>query len=174
MILISNQLTKKYYPFDFKITIEIFLAIDSLEFQINIENQSREKLPINFGLHPYFQISDFNNIRFTNYPTACLNQKENTLEETENLLKNISSGVDLLMYSNGETSFEDLGLNRKITLINPKPFDLSVIWSDPPRKMICLEPWMSPRNSIIHGYRNINLPPNQTQNLKASIKVNAL
>ena len=174
LILVSNQITQKYYPFDFKLNIQISFGIDSLEFNISIKNQSRKKMPINFGLHPYFNISNFNNIEFINYPLDCQNQKNNTVEASDNLLRNISRGVDLLMYSNGEASFKDFGLKRQITLINPKPFDLSVIWSDPPRKMICLEPWTSPRNSFINGYRNINLLPNQIQQLKASIKVNPL
>ena len=172
--LVSNKLTKEYYPFDFKLDIQILFGIDTLEFTINIVNFSRKKMPINFGLHPYFNISAFKNIQFINYPLDCQNQQDNRLEPSNRLLENIANGVDLLMYSCGNISFKDFGFNRQITLINPYPFDISVIWSDPPRKMICLEPWMSPRNSFIDGYRNINLPPNQTQNLKASIKVNAL
>ncbi len=172
--LVSNQLTKKYYPFNFKLNIQIVFGCNSLEFIIHIENCSRKKMPINFGLHPYFNISAFENIEFIKYPLDCQNQKNNTLESSNNSLRNISNGVDLLMYSAGEISFKDFGLNRQITLINPYPFDLSVIWSDPPRKMICLEPWMSPRNSFIDGYRNINLLPNQIQILKASIHVNSL
>jgi len=174
LILVSNQLTKKYYPFNFKLDIQILFGIDSLEFVIKIENFSRKKMPINFGLHPYFNISTFENIEFMNYPMDCQNQINNTLESSHNSLKNVSRGVDLLMYSRGEIAFKDFGLNRQISLINPYPFDISVIWSDPPRKMICLEPWMSPRNSFIDGYRNINLLPNHTKTLKASIKVNNL
>jgi len=174
LILVSNQFTKQYYPFDFKLNIQILFGTDSLEFTINIENFSRKKMPINFGLHPYFNISEFEKIEFINYPLACQNQKNNTIEASDNSLINIAHGVDLLMYSHGEISFKDLGLKRQITLINPYPFDLSVIWSDPPRKMICLEPWMSPRNSFIDGYRNKNLLPNQIQTLKASIYVNNL
>ena len=174
LMLVSNEITKEYYPFNFKLNIEISLGINSLEFEICIVNKSRKRMPVNFGLHPYFNISNFNNLKFINYPRECQNQKNNTLETTENLLSNISDGVDLLMHSNGEISFKDFGLNRQITLINPKPFDLSVIWSDPPRKMICLEPWTSPRNSFIDGFRNINLLPNQMQKLTASIKVNSL
>ena len=150
------------------------MSIATLIFNIEIFNKSDSTMPVNFGLHPYFNISNFNNVKFKNYPRECQNQKNNTIEITENLLSNISDGVDLLMYSNGEISFKDYGLKRQITLINPKPFDLSVIWSDPPRKMICLEPWTSPRNSFIDGFRNINLLPNQMQKLTASIKVNAL
>ena len=174
LILVSNKFTKEFYPFDFKLNVQIRFGIDSLEFNINIKNFSRKKMPINFGLHPYFIISAFQEIKFMNYPLDCQNQQTNTLESSDNLLRNIEHGVDLLMYSCGEISLKDLGLKRQITLINPYPFDLSVIWSDPPRKMICLEPWMSPRNSFIDGYRNINLLPFQTQILKASIKVNNL
>ena len=172
--LVSNQLTKKYYPFDFKLKIQLSFGVDSLEFKIAIENFSRKKMPINFGLHPYFNISTFKKIEFINHPLNCQNQKNNTLELSDNLLTKISNGVDLLMYSHGELSFKDFGFNRKITLLNPYPFDLSVIWTDPPRKMICLEPWMSPRNSFIDGYRNINLLPSKNQVLRASIKVNNL
>ena len=174
LTLASNQLTKKYYPFDFELIIQVIFGSDSLEFIINIENFSSKKMPINFGLHPYFNISEFKNIEFINYPFACQDQKNNTLEESDKSLKNLSDGVDLLMYSRGQIAFKDFGLKRQITLINPYPFDLSVIWSDPPRNMICLEPWMSPRNSFIDGYRNINLLPNHVQRLKASIKVNDL
>ena len=174
LMLVSNQLTRKYYPFDFKLNIQISFGINSLEFEINIENHSSKKMPINFGLHPYFNISAFKNIEFINYPLDCQNQKNNILESSVNLLANISNGIDLLMYSCGNVGFKDFGLSRQITLINPYPFDLSIIWSDPPRKMICLEPWMSPRNSFIEGYRNINLMPNQIQKLTASIEVNTL
>ena len=174
LMLVSDQSTKKYYPFDFKLNIQIIFGVNSLEFTINIKNFSRKKMPINFGLHPYFNISAFKNIEFINHPLDCQNQKNNTLESSDSLLKNISHGVDLLMYSCGKVSFNDFGLNRQVTLINPYPFDLSVIWTDPPRNMICLEPWTSPPNSFIHGYRNINLLPSQRQILKASIKVNNL
>ena len=55
--LVSNQLTKKYYPFDFKLKIQVSFGVDSLDFSIVIENFSRKKMPINFGLHPYFNLS---------------------------------------------------------------------------------------------------------------------
>jgi len=78
------------------------------------------------------------------------------------------------MNTTGMTSFVDLGLKRKITLINPSPFDLCVIWSDPPRKMLCMEPWTSPRNSLVDGIKKINISPNSSQKLKASIKIDKI
>ena len=78
------------------------------------------------------------------------------------------------MQTSGETSFLDNFLKRQVTLINPSPFDLCVIWSDPPRKMICLEPWTSPRNSLADGFRNILISPYSFQKLDASIQISSL
>ena len=174
LILNDTEITRKYYPFLFKIKIEITLCIETLIFNIEIFNKSNTKMPLNFGLHPYFNISDFDNIKFIEYAKSCLNQNNNNLVKTENFLKNLSKGIDLLMYSSGSTSFIDYGLKRKITLINPPPFDLSVIWSDPPRQMICMEPWTSPRNSLENGFRKIEIMPNSSQKLYASILVENL
>jgi len=169
--LSDNQITRKYYPYFFELKIEISLSIETLIFNITIFNKSNALMPVNFGLHPYFNISDFNNVRFLEYSKCCLNQKNNNLAKTENLLRNSFKGIDLLMYSSGKTSFIDYGLKRKITLTNPSPFDISVIWSDPPRQMLCLEPWTSPRNSLVNGLRKIEIMPNSSQKLCASISV---
>ena len=174
LTLSDNKITRKYYPYFFQLKIEITFSIETLIFNIEIFNKSNTIMPVNFGLHPYFNISDFNNIEFLNYSKCCLNQKNNNLVKTENLLRNSFKGIDLLMYSSGKTSFIDYGLKRKITLTNPSPFDISVIWSDPPRKMLCIEPWTSPRNSLENGFRKIEIMPNSSQKLYTSILVENL
>ena len=78
------------------------------------------------------------------------------------------------MYTSGKTVFRDKILKRQVTLNHPYPFDLGVIWSDPPRRMICLEPWTSPRNSFVDGFRNILIPSNDSQKFNASIQIKFL
>ena len=131
-------------------------------------------MPVNFGLHPYFNISDFKNLDFIDYPVNCQNQEKNILSNTFDELKNIDRGIDLLMYSSGKSAFRDKILNRQITLNHPYPFDIGVIWSDPPRRMICLEPWTSPRNSFVNGLRKIMIPSNSIQKFDASIQIKTL
>ncbi len=172
--LSDNVITRKYYPYLFELKIEITFSIETLIFNIDIFNKSSMPMPVNFGLHPYFNISDFQNIKFIDFAKCCLNQKNNILVNTENLLKNSFKGIDLLMYSSGKTSFIDAGLKRKITLTNPSPFDISVVWSDPPRKMLCMEPWTSPRNSLVNGFRKLEIMPNSSQKLFTSIFVENL
>ena len=174
LILQDNEKTKILYPFNFELKIEVSLKINCLKFMINIKNKTNIEMPVNFGLHPYFNISDFKNLTFIDNPLSCHDQKNNFLRNTFDELKNINNGIDLLMYSSGRSSFRDNFFKRQVTLIHPSPFDLGVIWSDPPRKMVCLEPWTSPRNSLVNGLRKILIPPNSIQILDASILINTL
>ncbi len=174
LILQDTEKTKTFYPFNFELKIEVSLKINCLKFIINIENKTNIEMPINFGLHPYLNISDFKNLNFIDNPLNCQDQKNNCLRNTFDELKNINNGIDLLMYTSGRISFRDNFFKRQITLLHPSPFNLGVIWSDPPRKMVCLEPWTSPRNSLVNGLRKISIPPNSSQILDASILINTL
>ena len=174
LFLNESKKTKKYYPFDFELRIEITLKINCLEFQITIFNKTDIAMPVNLGLHPYFNISDFKNLEFIDNPLNCQNQEKKIISNTLDELKNINLGVDLLMYTSGRSAFRDKIFKRQVTLNHPYPFDLGVIWSDPPRRMICLEPWTSPRNSFIDGFRNIMIPSNDNQRFDASIQIKSL
>ncbi len=174
LILQDNEKTKILYPFNFELKIEVYLKVNCLKFMINIKNKTNIEMPVNFGLHPYFNISDFKNLNFIDNPVSCHDQKNNFLRNTFDELKNINNGIDLLMYTSGRSSFRDDFFKRQVTLMHPSPFDLGVIWSDPPRKMVCLEPWTSPRNSLVNGLRKILIPPNSSQILDASILINIL
>ncbi len=174
LFLNESKNTKKYYPFDFELIIEVSLKINCLEFEITIYNKTDVSMPINFGFHPYFNVSDLKNLEFIDNPLNCQNQEKNIISNTLDELKNINSGIDLLMYTSGKSAFRDKIFKRQVTLNHPSPFDLGVIWSDPPRRMICLEPWTSPRNSFIDGFRNIMIPPNDSKRFDASIQINSL
>ena len=62
LFLNESKKTKKYFPFDFELRIEVALKINCLEFEIKIHNKTDFVMPINFGLHPYFNVSDFKNL----------------------------------------------------------------------------------------------------------------
>ena len=174
LFLNDSEITRKYYPFYFEVRIEVTLKFNCLEFEINIHNKTNAEMPINFGLHPYFNVSDFKNLYFFDNPVNCHNQERNILSNTLDELKNINLGVDLLMYTSGRSAFRDKIFKRQVTLNHPFPFNLGVIWSDPPRRMICLEPWTSPRNSFVDGFRNIMIPSNDSKRLNASIQIKSL
>jgi len=174
LFLNESKKTKKYYPFDFELRIEIILKNNCLEFEITIFNRTDIAMPINFGLHPYFNVSDFKNLEFIDNPINCQDQERNVISNTLEELNKINLGVDLLMYTSGRSAFRDKVFKREVTLNHPYPFDLGVIWSDPPRRMICLEPWTSPRNSFVDGFRNIMIPSKDNKKFDASIQIKSL
>ena len=90
LFLNESQTTKKYYPFDFELRIEVTLKINCLEFEITIQNKTDIAMPVNFGLHPYFNVSDFKNLDFIDNPINCQNQESNILSNTLDEIKNIT------------------------------------------------------------------------------------
>ena len=38
------------------------------------------------------------------------------------------------------------------------PWNLAVFWTDPPRSMVCMEPWTGPRQSLISGDCKLEWP----------------
>ena len=50
--------------------------------------------------------------------------------------------------------------------------DLTVIWTEPPRAMVCVEPWTGPRQSLISGDRKLESEPGASTSLSCRYAVN--
>ena len=166
MRLNETQSTLNSYPFEFTLEMEIRLKINSLEILAKIINNSNKLMPFSFGLHPYFYIKDLNHVRIDGLTKECINQKKMKKSETSVELKQLSNGIDLIAGPTNSTVLLDLIDQVSLEMKSEEPFDLSVVWTDPPRQMVCLEPWTSPRNSLINGDRTIVLKPGEMQALK--------
>ena len=62
--------------------------------------------------------------------------------------------------------FGVLAVGTVVALLPEAPLDLAVVWSDPPRPMVCLEPWTGPRGSLASGDRCLWLQPGERQQLR--------
>jgi galactose mutarotase-like enzyme len=49
-----------------------------------------------------------------------------------------------------------------------------VIWTDPPRPMVCLEPWTGPRGALISGEGRLELAAGESLELGARYRVSDL
>jgi len=174
MRLNETQSTLNSYPFEFTLEMEIRLKINSLEILAKIINNSNKLMPFSFGLHPYFYIKDLNHVRIDGLTKECINQKKMKKSETSFELKQLSNGIDLIAGPTNSTVLLDLIDQVSLEMKSEEPFDLSVVWTDPPRQMVCLEPWTSPRNSLINGDRTIVLRPGEMQALKCHFIFNQL
>jgi len=169
--LSDTPATRAAYPFPFELRLEARLAPRALELRVTVENrgsasQDNQPMPFSFGLHPYFVVSAPENVRFEGLPELCFDHRTMAEAEAAAQLQAIGRGVDLLCRPSGPVRLVDGADGSAMELQLSHPWDLAVIWSEPPRPMVCLEPWTGPRQSLISGDRRLLLEPGQRMTLQ--------
>ena len=157
--LASTPETLAGYPFSFRVEMECRALAQALEIRTTIENQSAQPMPFSFGLHPYFSVSDLTRTRLTGLPDRCLNHLEMAPAATKDQLARLADGVDFLCQSQGPVTLVDDVSGSQLQLQHQAPLDLTVVWTEPPRSMVCLEPWTGPRQSLLSGDRRLIIQP---------------
>lgn len=163
--LTETEETLKSYPFRFLLTMEVRLAPGALEITAIVENRSDESMPFSFGLHPYFNVSNLEKVKFEGLPSECLNHLTMANAPTAGQIENLASGIDLLVRPSGAVRLVDELAGTVLELELTNPLDLVVLWTEPPRAMVCLEPWTGPRQSLLSGDRKLNLSPAESTKL---------
>ena len=163
--LTDTEKSRASFPFLFLIKIQVKLNNNTLVMKTLVYNRGREKMPFSFGLHPYFQVNNLENVVIKGLPETCTNHEDMSVTSTNSQLSRLSDGVDFLTYSNGSVSLIDEDNGASIEMQNQYPMDLSVFWTDPPRKMVCMEPWTGPRGALLNGNRMLVLEPGKSQEL---------
>jgi galactose mutarotase-like enzyme len=157
--------TFEAFPFWFLLTMEVRLAPGALEITAIVENRGNDTMPFSFGLHPYFNLSSLEGVRFEGLPLHCLNHL--TMEEasTADQLERLASGIDLLVQPTGSVKLVDEAAGTSLELQLTHPLDLVVLWTEPPRAMVCMEPWSGPRQALLSGDRKLELNPGASTRL---------
>jgi galactose mutarotase-like enzyme len=119
-------------------------------------------MPFSFGLHPYFNLSSLEGVRFEGLPNECLNHLTMAPAPTAEQMRRLADGIDLLVHPSGPVRLVDDTVGTTLELQLSQPFDLVVLWSEPPRPMVCIEPWSSPRLALLSGDRKIVLAPGKS------------
>ena len=161
--LSSNDETLAAYPFAFLMAMEVRPVAMALEISTTIHNRSDQPMPFSFGLHPYFNVSDLAQTRLTGLADSCLNHLEMADAPTDEQLSRLPQGVDFLCRPAGDVTLIDDVSGAQLQLQHQEPMDLTVVWTEPPRKMVCLEPWTGPRQSLVSGDRKLVLEPGGQQ-----------
>ena len=158
--------TLEAYPFQFLLSMEVRLAPSALEINTTVNNRSDVTMPFSFGLHPYFNLSSLESVRLEGLPDECFDHLTMASASTADQLEQLSSGIDLLARPTGSVRLVDEAAGTTLELELTHPFDLVVLWTEPPRRMLCLEPWSGPRQSLISGDRRLELAPGASTQLK--------
>jgi galactose mutarotase-like enzyme len=166
LILRDSAATRSQYPFPFGLSLELRLEPSALAITAVVENSGDRPLPFAFGLHPYFAVSSLAATALEGLPERCLNHLTMAAADSTAQLAHLEQGVDLLADPAGPVRLRDRTAGFAVELQLTAPFDLAVVWTDPPRPMVCLEPWTAPRGALLSGERRLDLPPGEQQHLR--------
>jgi galactose mutarotase-like enzyme len=163
--LTDNEETLKSYPFSFLLTMAVRLAPGALEITTIVENRSNVTMPFSFGLHPYFNLSSLEGVRLEGLPDQCLNHLTMAEAATADQMERLATGIDLLVQPTGPVRLVDEAAGTTMELQLTHPLDLVVLWTEPPRPMVCMEPWSAPRQALLSGDRKLELSPGESTTL---------
>jgi galactose mutarotase-like enzyme len=163
------------YPFPFQLRLEATLEPAALAIRVTVTNGAAEEvMPFSFGLHPYFAVSDLEAVQLEGLPDACFDHHTMASSPTADQLTRLAEGIDLLCQPAVPVRLVDRGAGRVIVLESTHPWDLAVLWTDPPRPMVCLEPWTGPRQALLSGDHRLDLAPGATLELRSRFVVESL
>ena len=94
--------------------------------------------------------------------------------QTAEQMGRLDDGVDLLVRPRGDVRLLDPEANLALDLQLSAPLNLAVIWTEPPRQMVCLEPWTGPRQALISGDGKLEVAPGESCRLHTNYAVRAL
>ncbi len=157
--------TLQAYPFAFLLSMEVRLEAGALAISTTVTNRSAEPMPFSFGLHPYFNLSALEGVRFEGLPDECLNHLTMQPDATAAQMERLAEGIDLLVRPSGNVRLVDESAGTSLELQLSHPLDLVVLWTEPPRPMVCVEPWSGPRQSLLSGDRKLELAPGESLTL---------
>ena len=151
LTLTDSPVTRAVYPFGFRLTLDYSLEPGALAIRALVEctdPSGETAMPFALGLHPYLKVVSLAAARLEGLPERCFDHLSHTEAATADQLARLEQGVDLRVDgSHGEAPQPWLltGRNTAVELQMQAPLAHAVVWSDPPRPMVCLEPWSARR-----------------------------
>ena len=197
--LVSNEETKKVYPFDFLFQIKYTLTSNGLVTSYFVENPAQEDLYFSVGGHPAFNCPFEKNqtreeyiLMFDNNETPEAKLIEGSLIGNESypvfkqegileLPKNVFDNDAIVFNPNpfSQISFIHEPTGNTYMSVEFKNFPYLGIWSkNQEAPFICIEPWHGIADNINHNQKItekegiIKLNPKETFNCEYSILIN--
>lgn len=157
--LSHSHATLARFPFPFRLRLELTLAPGTLAIVAVVHNPGEAVLPFSFGLHPYFAVQDLSAVRIEGLPPRGLDQLTGRTCDTDQQIDLMAEGIDLLTRAAGPVQLIDPAGRTTMELEPSAPLDHVVVWTDPPRPMVCLEPWSGPRGALVSGDHLLQVAP---------------
>jgi galactose mutarotase-like enzyme len=171
LTLEDSPTSRVAYPFAFGVVLEYRLEPGALAIRATVQHHAApqgrsDPMPFALGLHPYFAVSALEAAVVQGLPERCVNHLTMEPASTPEQLEQLAGGVDLLAGPAAGVRLLDQATGQGVELQTTAPLDLAVVWTDPPRPMVCLEPWTAPRGALASGDRRLRLQPGEQLQLQ--------
>ena len=174
--LVDTDATRAVFLHAFALELDYRLTPGCLAITARVSNTSAASspaLPFSLGLHPYFAVQDLAAVRLEGLPERCFDHIPMAEAATAGQLERLTTGVDFLAHPSGAVRLVDAAApsgGRWIAMETQAPLDLAVVWTEPPRPMVCLEPWTAPRGAMASGDRLLQVPPGESLELACTYR----
>lgn len=159
-LFVSNEETKKIYPFDFKLYIKYILKDKDLKIEYRVENLTDGEMYFSLGAHPAFNTPVGNGIDFSDYYVEFEKEEKGEVNVLNGVL--ISSTEKVKAFEGKIIELDkDTFKNDALIVENPASnvvwirnkkndrgvkfdytgFKYIAFWNKPGAEFLCLEPW---------------------------------
>ena len=151
MELKENEDTLSRYPFQFTYQIKYFLDKNKVNIDYRIRNDSEKEMPFTFGLHPGFNVLNFEDsylkyekkevVKQIVFNDGSLYEKDVMLDKWQLSYEDVKK-YQTIIYKGLESKYVKLVLKDYTVKMGIEGFPYFAIWtSDDEAMFICLEPW---------------------------------
>jgi galactose mutarotase-like enzyme len=146
LTLDPTDLTRSMFPFEFRVEYTVELVGPRLELRWLVHNRDEKPMPLHFGLHPYFKVPL--------QTKAAARVETKATRAWDNVAKAFVTGpapafggaeIDLHLLDHGSKSTVlHRGDGSALPLEWSAGFETLVLWTQPGKDFICVEPWSGP------------------------------
>ncbi|MFB2921782.1 MULTISPECIES: aldose epimerase [Aerosakkonema] len=164
LVLESDDVTRKVYPFDFKLAFTYQIRGNTLQIRQCYTNLSDEQMSFCTGLHPYFYTFDKTQLQLRIPATEYQDQRNKTTHPFTGSFDFDSDEIDVAFRDvrSPFASVTDSSRNLRLSLSYDEAYSTLVFWTVKGKEYYCLEPWTAPRNALNTGENLIHVEPEAT------------
>lgn len=178
LALTADASTRAELPWDFGLELGYSLVEGgpegtTLVMEARIENRDDAPMPFALGHHPYFWVpaADKGKVSIPTRATrAWDNFGKHMVDVTAPIDVAAPQEVDLHLVDHGSSEATlVLADGARIVVRGSEEFQRWVVWTQPGKDFVCLEPWTAAANALNTGERLLVIEPKGTRVLRVSI-----
>lgn len=163
----ANDRTRAGFPWDFVATLDYEVCESTLRIVARFTAEKDASLPFAFGYHPYFHVSAAEKAR-ASVPTKATRGWDNVAKRdvAVSAIDLAEGETDLHLYDH-EASAAKLvrGDGHAVALRGSDAFRRWVVWTQPGKDFVCLEPWTAGFDALNTGDALLRVSAGETAEL---------